>query len=195
MLKIGITGGIGSGKTVVCQVFETLGIPVFYSDVAARYLMEHDKQLISALKNLFGKDVYANGILHREMIASIVFHNAGKLQQLNALVHPATIAYGKKWMQEQVSSYAIKEAAILFESGTNKDLDVIIGVYAPASLRMKRAMRRDQRSQEKIEAIMKRQMDEDEKMKRCDYVIVNDGQQAIILQVTELHRQLLQRNA
>ncbi len=195
MLKVGITGGIGSGKSTVCQVFKTLGIPVFYADEAARYLMEHDALIIDSICLLFGKDVYAGGKLQRDKVASVVFKEPGKLEQLNAIVHPATIRYAAQWLESQKSPYALKEAAIFFESGSYKEMDVMIGVFAPAKTRILRVMERDKISQEKILERMSQQMDEDEKMKRCDYVITNDGNTAIIPQVLAIHEKLLHQAA
>jgi dephospho-CoA kinase len=193
MLKVGITGGIGSGKTIVCRVFETLGIPVFYADDAARYLMEKDAALIGSIKTLFGNDIYKNGKPDREQIAAIVFSDKEKLQRLNALIHPATVRYAREWMDSKKSPYTIKEAAIFFESGTNIDMDVMVGVYAPLALRLQRAMERGNATREQILARMAQQMDEDEKMKRCDYIVTNDESQGIISQVLELHQLLLAR--
>lgn len=191
MLKVGITGGIGSGKTIVCQVFETLGIPVFYADNAAKSLMENDKELITNIKKHFGEDIYINQKLNREKLSNIVFGNREKLHLLNSLVHPATIKHGKDWMERQTSPYIIKEAAILFESGSNKDLDLVIGVFAPKELRIKRVMNRDHITREKVEERMNKQMDEDEKMQLCNFVIVNDDQEAIIPQVLKIHERLM----
>jgi dephospho-CoA kinase len=193
MLKVGITGGIGSGKSMVCRVFETLGIPVFYADSAAKQLMEKDAALVSSIKQLFGEDIYANGKLKREKVSSIVFKKPELLQELNKLVHPATISYGKEWMQQQKAPYVIKEAAIFFEAGTHTDMDVMIGVYAPKELRIKRAMQRDGATEEKILQRMAQQMDEEEKMKRCDYVITNDDLMAVIPQVIRVHEELMKR--
>jgi len=193
MLKVGITGGIGSGKSVVCRVFTTLGIPVLYADDTARYLMENDATLIYSIKLLFGDDIYNNGKLDREQASSIVFTHPEKLQQLNSLVHPATVAYSQQWIKNQNSPYIIKEAAIFFESGTYKDMDVMVGVYAPVELRIGRIEQRSHLTREQITARMSQQMDEDEKMKRCDYVIKNDEVQGILPQVLALHKELLQR--
>lgn len=191
MLKVGITGGIGSGKTVVCQVFETLGIPVFNADAAAKFLMEHDVALIKQIKLLFGEEVYEENKLKREKLAAIIFQNEEKRHALNAVVHPATIEYGEKWMEQQTAPYALKEAAILFESGSHKGLDKIIGVYAPQEIRIQRAMQRDGATREKIESRIATQMNEEEKMKLCDFVIENDGKTAIIPQVLNIHKQLV----
>ena len=193
MLKVGITGGIGSGKSVVCQVFHTLGIPVLKADDIARHLMEHEASLMSAISNLFGKDAYLNNKLNRDLISSVVYTNPEKLQQLNALVHPATVSYGKQWIAGQTSPYIIKEAAIFFESGTYADMDVMVGVFCPQRLRIERAMKRGNMTRDKIESIVAQQMSEDEKMKRCDHVIINDDVAAVLPQVLSLHQLLLQR--
>jgi len=190
MLKVGVTGGIGSGKSVVCQVFQTLGIPVFNADNAARYLMENDAELANSIRKLLGDDVYTNGKLSRAKVSAIVFSDREKLVQLNALVHPVTIRYSRDWFNGQYAPYVIKEAAILFESGSYKDLDATIGVSAPLELRIQRSMQRSHLSREEVLGIMGRQMDNDEKMKRCDYVIINDDVAAVLPQVLELHETL-----
>ncbi len=196
MLKVGITGGIGSGKTVVCGVFETLGIPVLYADEAGRFLMENDASVMDSIRLLFGDEIFAGGKLDRETVASIVFRQPEILQKLNAIIHPATQAYSLQWMERQYGApYVIKEAAIFFESGTYADMDVMIGVSAPQKLRLLRAASRDGVGQEKIMARMASQMDETEKMERCDYVILNDETEAIIPQVLSLHKILLQKAA
>jgi len=192
MLKVGLTGGIGSGKSLIAEMFRLLGIPVMQADAAARYLMEEDEDLNAAIAHLFGKEVYQNGRLNRPFLASLVFNNKEKLQALNALVHPATVAYGKKWFAEQKAPYAIKEAAIFFESGTYVEMDKMIGVYAPLELRLKRAMQRDAVTEEEVKRRMQNQMDEEEKMARCDYIIQNDGTRSIIEQVLVLHKVLVE---
>ncbi len=193
MLKVGITGGIGSGKSTVCQVFETLGIPVFYADQAAKHLTNTEPSIIAAMKALFGDDVYVDGELNREKVAAAAFTNRSVLEQMNEIIHPATIAYGQKWLERQTTPYAIKEAAIFFESGSNKDMDVMIGVSAPLEVRINRTMVRDNISREKVLERIARQMDDDEKMKLCDHIIINDGITAIIPQVLKLHQLLLGR--
>ncbi len=194
MLKVGVTGGIGSGKSVVCRVFTTLGIPVFNADDAGKYLMATDVSVIASVKALLGNDVYINNQPDKKLIADAVFKNPALLSQLNAIIHPAVIAYGNKWMAAQTSPYTIKEAAILFESGSYKELDVIIGVHAPKDVRLKRVLTRDAAmTAEKVLQRMANQMDEDEKMKRCDYIITNDGNRAIIPQVFDLHQIFLKK--
>ena len=193
MLKVGVTGGIGSGKSVVCRVFAALGIPVFNADEAARYVMANDQALKHAITGLLGEVVYVSGKPDRERIAAMVFGDAGKLKQLNALVHPVTIAYANDWMSAQEGAYAIKEAAIFFESGSYKEMDVMVGVFAPVDLRLARTVIRSGFTEEKVSAIMAQQMDEDEKMNRCDHVIINDDQQALLPQVLMLHEIFLSR--
>jgi dephospho-CoA kinase len=193
MLKVGITGGIGSGKSVVCQVFHTLGIPVFNADDAAKHLMESDPALISSIRRLLGDEVYDSGKLDRAKVAATVYQAPEKLQQLNALVHPATILYARAWMKNQLAPYIIKEAAIFFESNSYKEMNIMVGVYAPKELRLSRAMSRSHLSRARVLAIMDEQMDDEEKMKRCDFVVTNDGQQAILPRILQLHQDFLDR--
>ena len=191
VLNIGLTGGIGSGKSTVAKIFETLGIPVYYADEAARTLMNTDTGIISAVKKYFGEESYVNGELNRPFIASQVFTDNYKLDLLNSITHPATIADAKKWMQKQTAPYSIKEAALIFESGSAEGLDYVIGVYAPVTLRIKRVMDRDKTSREEVLKRMGRQLNEEMKMKLCDFVITNDEQHLVIPQVLELHQKFL----
>lgn len=193
MLKVGITGGIGSGKSVVCRVFETLGIPVFDADAAAKYIMEHDKTVIAAIKQLFGNEAYNSNQPDRQQIASLVFGKPALLQQLNQIIHPAVLTFGNEWMNKQSAPYTIKEAAIFFESGSYTQMDIMVGVYAPKAIRLERALKRDGATEEKILQRMANQMAEDEKMSRCNYIINNYGSHAIIPQVLELHQVFLQK--
>jgi len=186
MLKVGLTGGIGSGKSLVAEMFKLLGIPVLHADDTARYLMEEDPILKSAIGQLFGTEVYQDGRLNRPFLASVVFNDKAKLEQLNALVHPATIAYGRDWAAKQTAPYTIKEAAIFFESGSYTEMDRMIGVYAPYETRLRRAMQRDHADAATIRQRMDKQMNEDEKMSRCDYIIHNDESRSIIEQVLAL---------
>lgn len=191
MLKIGITGGIGSGKSTVAKLFEVLGIPVYYADDAAKQLMNENEALKQQVQKEFGNEAYANGKLNRKYIADIVFANPEKLELLNSIVHPATLKDADEWMNKQTTAYTIKEAALIFESGAQEHLDYVIGVYAPTPLRIQRTMQRDNISREEVMARMNKQIDETIKMRLCDFVIINDEQQMVIPQVTELHRKLL----
>lgn len=188
MLKVGLTGGIGSGKTTVAKIFEVLGIPVYYADEAARNLMNNDPGLKKELIRHFGPEIYRGNELDRKYLASVVFGDRAKLALLNSLTHPATIRDAEQWMQKQAAPYAIKEAALLFESGAAAHLDVIVGVYAPQHMRVQRVMERDGSSAEEVAVRINRQMDEELKMKRCDHVIRNNEQDLLIPQVLELHR-------
>lgn len=191
MLKVGITGGIGSGKSTVCQVFETLGIPVLYADTLAKQLMAQDLTLQAAIIQLLGTEAYIDKQLNKSYIANIVFHDKNKLAQLNAITHPAVIAYGEDWMKCQKTAYVLKEAALFFESGSNKNMDVMIGVAAPLHLRIERTMHRDAISKEAVMERISKQMDDEAKMKLCDYVIINDDKVSIIDQVLAIHHKLL----
>lgn len=191
MLRIGLTGGIGSGKSTVAKVFETLGIPVYYADDAAKRIMNEDEGLRKQVIAHFGDASYENGQLNRAHIASQVFNNKDKLALLNSIVHPVTIADAEKWMQQQHTPYALKEAALIFEADAHKQLDYVIGVSAPFDLRLKRVMDRENITAEKVQARMDKQMDEEEKMKRCDFIIFNNEQQLLIPQVIELHEKLV----
>lgn len=192
-LKIGITGGIGSGKTTVAKIFEVLGIPVYYADDAARRIMNEDPVLKQDIVKNFGEQSYINGKLNREYLASIVFQDKKKLAILNALVHPATIRNSNQWMKCQTTPYAIREAALIFESGVQGQLDYVIGVSAPLELRIERAMQRDNLTRQQVLDRMDRQINENIKMRLCDFVIVNDGKKPVIPQVLKLHEKLLEK--
>ena len=191
MLKIGLTGGIGSGKTVVANIFKVLGIPVFNADTEAKLIMEKDERLILAIQKLFGNKSYTGKKLNRKYIADIVFNDSSKLEQLNALVHPAAITAANNWINIQTTVYAIKEAALLFESKSAANLDYVIGVFTPKNLRIKRVMERDNFTEKQVLARMNRQVDEEEKMNFCDFVVVNDEQQLLIPHVLQLHEKFL----
>jgi len=191
MLKIGLTGGIGSGKTTVSQIFKILGVPVFDADTAAKEAMEHNPILKEKLITTFGANVFVEHKLNRKYLADIVFNDAHQLDLLNALVHPITIAAAADWFATQNSPYVIKEAALIFEAGAGVGLDYIIGVFAPAALRIKRVMDRDHLSREDVLSRMNRQIDDQLKMKLCDFVIQNNNQALLTKQVLELHEKFL----
>lgn len=191
MLRIGLTGGIGSGKSTVARVFETLGIPVYYADLAAKRLMNEDPALRSALNNLFGASCFENGVLNKTFVATQIFEHPEKREQLNLLIHPATIADANKWLSEQQAVYALREAALLFESGAAEGLDYVIGVSAPVSLRIQRVMKRDQLSEADVKKRMATQLQDAIKIKLCDFVLINDECTGLLPQVLALHEKLI----
>lgn len=195
MLRIGLTGGIGSGKTTVARIFNVLGIPVYSSDDAAKRLMVEDEELKNKIINSFGNEAYKNGELDRKYLSQIVFNDPEKIELLNSFVHPATIKDATVWMEKQHAPYIIKEAALIFESGSNQFLDFVIGVKSPLNLRMERTMKRNNVTAAEVEARMKLQMDEEEKMNLCDFIIVNDEKQMLIPQVLSLHQKFLEEGS
>ena len=192
MQHLGITGGIGSGKHSVCKIFETLGIPIYYADDRAKYLMSHDPALIAGIIELFGPEAYLEPqVLNRAHIAQVAFTDKDKLTQLNALVHPVLCRDGLELQAAQHDvPYTLKEAALLYESGSYRSLGKIIVVTAPLELRIERVMARDGAKREDIEARISKQMPEAEKVNLADFVVYNDGVQALIPQVMRIHRQL-----
>jgi len=191
MFKIGLTGGLGSGKSTVAHIFEVLGIPVYYADAASKRLMNDNEKVKADVQNAFGKNVYTDGKLNRKYLSEIVFNDKEKLELLNSIVHPATLHDAEDWLNKQTTPYAIKEAALIFESGSQQFLDFVIGVKAPLPLRLQRAMKRDNISNEEAMARIEKQINEEKKMSLCDFVIVNDEQQMVIPQVMELHQKFL----
>ncbi|WP_442794627.1 dephospho-CoA kinase [Pelobium manganitolerans] len=194
MLKIGITGGIGSGKTTVCQIFSLLGVPVFYADIVAKDLMVTDAVLIAQVKRAFGNKAYFdNGSLNRKHVSDIVFNNKQELEKLNSYVHPAVFRAMDVWASQQKSSYVLKEAALLFESGSYRQNDFNILVSADEDLRIKRVMERDGVTHDKVEARMRNQLSEQERLNKADFVIDNNGTQLLIPQVLHLHQVFLDK--
>lgn len=192
MLKIGITGGIGAGKSTVASIFKVLGIPVFDADATAKNILNTDPVLREQIIATFGSETYKQGLLDKKYLATLVFNNPDQLAKLNALVHPATIAAAEQWASHFTSRhYIIKEAALLFEAGTNEGLDYIIGVTAPVELRIARVMARDQVTREEVLGRMQHQLDDTEKMKRCNFVIDNNEQSLVIPQVLALHQKFI----
>lgn len=188
MIKVGITGGIGSGKTYVCKMFESLGVPVYNADERAKYLMNNDENLKSNIIKLFGSEAYLNGELNRQFIAQIVFADKEKLEQLNALVHPAVAKDSEEWNQQHTDKpYTLKEAALLFESGSYKTLDKTILVHADENQRILRVMQRDNLNKESVEARIKNQLNDAEKMPLADFIINNDGNREIDKIVKRIH--------
>ena len=191
ILKIGLTGGLGSGKSNVAKIFGVLGIPVYYADAEAKRIMNTDPRLKADIIKYFGDQSYVDGQLNRPYLASLVFENKEKLTFLNSLVHPAAIRDSKEWINRQTTPYAIKEAALIFESGSQEFLDYVIGVSAPLHLRIQRAMHRDQLTREQVQQRMSKQIEEVIKMHLCDFIIYNDEVKPVIPQVLELHKKLV----
>ena len=194
MLKVGITGGIGSGKTTVCRLFELFGIPVYFADDRAKHLMQTDNEVRKALISTFGKAVYtSDGKLDRTGLAQRVFGNDAALRQLEGIVHPAVAKDGERWHSEQTDvPYTLKEAALLIESRSHLLLDRLILVTAPEATRVARVMRRDGVSEAAVRSRMKNQMTDEEKRPHCHFIIENDGQHSLIDQVHGIHKQLKQ---
>ena len=188
MLRVGITGGIGSGKSTVCQIFEHLGVAVYRADLRAKTLYEESDSLKAAVIAEFGEEIYTAGHLNRARLAQIVFSDKSKLQVLNQLVHPLIFQEYENWcVKHQHDAYTLKEAAIMFESGSYRQLHLIVGVAAPEDIRISRTMDRDGLSKEEVELRIQKQMPQETLLQRCDYVIMNDGRQSLIEQVKNLH--------
>lgn len=191
-LKIGITGGIGTGKSIVCKIFELLGIPIYDADARAKWLLTHDEELIKQVKQHFGENVYLSANdnqLDKKFLSDRIFKNPNQLDLLNNLVHPKVMDDHEKWQKNNIHHpYIIKEAALLYESGSYKYLDKVITVYAPVPLRIERILKRDpHRTESDVKAIMAAQISDEEKVKKADYVIYNDEKKMLLPQVLELH--------
>ncbi|RUA27639.1 MAG: dephospho-CoA kinase [Bacteroidetes bacterium] len=194
MKKIGITGGIGAGKSLICEVFQLLGIPNYPADYRAKWLQSNDPELKAKITHQFGEEAYfENGDLNRDYLSKEVFGDDEKLKLLNSLVHPAVGKDFEKWcIQHSDKPYILKEAALLFETGSYKQLDATINVHANQELRLKRTLERDpQRTKESVLAIMKKQFSDEKRMELADYVIYNDESRSVIRQVMELHKELV----
>lgn len=193
-VQIGITGGIGSGKSLIGKIFQTLGVPVYDADSRAKMVMTTDVILIDQIKKEFGILSYdESGMLNRERLAKSVFNDPEKLSRLNSLVHPRVALDYTQWLHEQSgSTYCLKEAALLFESGSFQWLDKIIVVTAPDELRIKRVLQRDShRSRADVERIIKNQMPQEEKIKKSDFIIKNDESELVIPKVLRLHERFI----
>ena len=187
-IMIGLTGGIGSGKSTVVAMFATLGIPVFNADEQAKLIMQNSPIIKEKLIAQFGAAIYEGGQLQKEQLATIVFNDPYQLQLLNAIVHPVTIQAAKDWALQQEAPYVIKEAALIFESGAAEGLFKVIGVTAPLTIRKHRVMQRDGITKDQVEARMRNQISDTIKMRLCDYVIHNDNQEMVIPQVLAIDK-------
>lgn len=201
MIKIGVTGGIGSGKTTVCRIFGALGVPVYNSDLNARKLMDTDPEIINQVSALFGNETYITAIgengktgttLNRKLVADMVFNNMPLLEALNKIIHPAVQKDFIQWAGRQCYHYVIQEAAILFESGAAEKLDAVVTVTAPLELRIKRTMIRDNTDADTVRRRIESQISEEERIARADYIITADDRHLIIPQILELHNKFLQ---
>ena len=189
---LGITGGIGSGKSTVSKIFEVLGVKIYQSDDMAKYLMENDNKLISSIINYFGKESYIDGKINKEYISQNVFYDKEKLKTINNLVHPVVINNFKKWcLIHKNEKILIKEAALLFASKSYKELDFIICVYAEKKLRISRILKRDSyRTKDQIEHIIKSQLTDKESFEKADYILENNEKSLLLPEVIDLYEKI-----
>ncbi|MFO7669665.1 MAG: dephospho-CoA kinase [Bacteroidales bacterium] len=194
MYRVGITGGIGSGKSLVCSVLEKFGIPVYYADTEARRLMNTDQELQQAIRDTFGTEAYKDGELDRKWVGSRVFGDPQLLKKLNHLVHPVVRRDFENWSKGWMDvPYLVEEAAILFESGASQSMNMNVLIYAPGPLRIKRVMERDGVSRAEVERRMVHQMDDEKKKELADRVIFNDERSLLLPQIVRLHEEILTR--
>jgi dephospho-CoA kinase len=195
-LQIGITGGIGAGKSIICKIFNTLGVPVYSADDRAKWLMNNDNKLKSDIISEFSDKAYKSGNLDRQYLAKNAFHDSEKLELLNSLVHPAVAIDYKDWIAgHKGDAYVIKEAALLFEMGSHQYMDFTLVVTAPKSVRIDRIKSRDpQRSEAQIMAIIDKQMDRETSVKMADYVVANDSATPVLPRVLDLHQVFLSKS-
>ena len=193
MIIVGLTGGIGSGKTTVAKQFLEIGIPVYIADEEAKRLMRRSKIIKRKLIKLFGKEAYVGEELNKPFLANIIFNDKNYLQKMNAIVHPKVARHFEKWVLKQEAPYVIKEVAILFENGGHNTCDFVITVTAPIETSIKRLLKRDNTSYEKIEAIMKNQWTDEEKVKQSHFVIENIELENTKKQVVKIHKEILKK--
>ena len=191
MIKVGLTGGIGSGKTIISEVFKSLNIPVFNADNEAKIILNTHKEVIFEVKNNFG-DIYNEQGINRTKLASIIFNDKSALNKMNALIHPKVLENFYSWLKKQSNAlYVIKEAAILFESSAYKELDFTINVHAGELIRINRVIERDNTTIENVKSRMKNQLSDDDRIKLADFTIYNDGNKMILPQILEIHNKIL----
>jgi len=189
--KLGVTGGIGSGKTTVCRVFNVLGVPVFSADAEARDVMDIDTGIMLRINTITGKNLYENGNLDRTELARLIFNNDRILEKVNALVHPAVLSRFREWEKKQEAPYVIMEAAILFESGAFKTVDRILTVVAPMEERVNRVIHRSNLTREQVMERMRNQMDDNQRIERSNYVINNSENDMIIPEILRIHKDIM----
>lgn len=190
-MRIGITGGIGSGKTSVCRVFSILGIPVFSADPEAQTVMNCDQNIIREINRLAGRDIYPGGSLDRMALATLIFNDMEKLQEVNSIVHPVVFERFKEWAEKMETPYVIMEAAILFESGASKLVDRVATVIAPVEERIDRVTRRNKLTREQVMERIRNQMTDDERIRLSDYVINNSENEMIIPVILRIHEDII----
>ncbi len=190
-LKVGVTGGIGSGKTTVCRVFAVLGIPVFSTDIEARKIMESDREIMQKINSLTGKDLYSTGNLDRAELARLIFNDRELLGNVNSIVHPVVFKTFTEWARRQTSSYVIMEAAILFESGASKLVDKVLTVVTPLEERIERLTRGNKLTRDQVMERIKNQFDDNFRITRSDYIINNSENDMIIPAILKIHRALV----
>jgi dephospho-CoA kinase len=190
-MKLGITGGIGSGKTSVCRVFNVLGIPVFSADPEAQKIMNSDNKIIREINKIAGKNLYSHGSLDRMGLASLIFNNPDALKKVNSLVHPVVFEHFNAWVEDQKTPYVIMENAILFESGASALVDRIATIIAPVEERIQRVIQRNELSREQVMERIRNQMNDETRIKMSDYVINNSENAMIIPVILRIHEDLL----
>lgn len=194
MIKVGVTGGIGSGKSLVCKIIESIGYPVYHADIEAKKLSDTQLSVVESITQLFGKDIYVDGKLDRKRVASLVFSNNQMLEKLNAIIHPAVENHFKEWVLKNAQSQLVfQEAAILFESGAYKYVDQVVAVWAPKEIRIRRVAQRDELSVSEIENRMKNQIDEQELLNKSQFVIRNDEVEMLTPQVINIIDNILRK--
>lgn len=191
IMKLGITGGIGSGKTSVCKVFNVLGIPVFSADTEARKIMTGNRRIIEGINEIAGRNIYPSGILDSSSLAALIFNNQEALDRVNRLVHPEVFLAFEQWITFQEAPYVIMEAAILFESGAESRVDRVATVVAPVEERIERVTRRNLLSREQVEERIRNQMDDETRIQRSDYIIYNSENDMIIPEILRIHDDIL----
>lgn len=190
-LKLGVTGGIGSGKTTVCRIFSVLGAPVFSADTEAGSIMDSDPELREKLNRLAGKNLYSGGYLDKPELAKLIFNNKKLLEQVNSIVHPVVFQYYLKWADSQTTPYTVMEAAILFESGASELVDMILTVVTPVDERVERLVRGKKLTADQVMERIKNQIDDESRIKRSDFVVYNSENDMILPVILEIHEKLL----
>jgi len=190
-LRLGVTGGIGSGKSTVCRVFSVLGIPVFSADIEAKRIQDNDPEIKDKINSIAGKDLYSSGRLDRTELARLIFNNKDFLWEVNSVVHPAVFNYFRRWVDMQDAPYSIMEAAILFESGAYRMMDRIVTVVTPLQERIDRLLKGNKLNREQITDRIRNQIDDESRIKKSDYVIYNSENDMIIPSILEIHQGML----